>query len=64
MDMMTSFGATRYPLFSAIWIKTVLTEIFRIAGAAAIWTVTLPFAAVAVLCVTAWDTMRSGQPSM
>ena len=58
MDM-ASFGATRYPSFSANWIKTVLAEILRAAGAAAIWMVTLPFAAVAVLCLTAWDTMRS-----
>ncbi len=59
MDMMATFGATRYSLFSANWIKTVLGEILRVAGAAAIWMVTLPFAALAVLCVAAWDTMHA-----
>lgn len=58
MDMMTSLKTAQYPMFSVKWLKAVLAETLRAAGAALIWIITLTCAAFTMLCVTAWDAMR------
>lgn len=55
---MTSLKTAQYPMFSVKWLKAVLAETLRAAGAALIWIITLTCAAFTMLCVTAWDAMR------
>ena len=58
MDMMTSFRPQQYPTFSERWLSVMLAETLRAFSSAVIWLVTLPFAALAMGCVMAWDAVR------
>lgn len=63
---MTSFRPQHYPAFSERWLMVMLAEIFRAFSSAMVWLVTLPFAALAMGCVMAWDAVRGpreAQPS-
>ena len=57
--MSTTYPQSALPSrpFGSSELKAALLEPFLILGVSAFWIVTLPFAAVALLCVKIWDAL-------
>ena len=58
---MNSFRPQQYPAFSERWLTVMLAETFRAFSSAVVWLVTLPFAALALGCVMAWDAVHGSR---
>ncbi len=54
-----SHSALPTPSTGSTQLKSILLEPLLIVGACAFWLVTLPFAAVSMLCLNLWDTAVS-----
>ncbi|HEY1769321.1 MAG TPA: hypothetical protein VGG02_03600 [Chthoniobacterales bacterium] len=57
--MITTYSNTSLESEPSFDIKAILAEPFLVVGSAAFWLITLPLAAVAVICVRGWDALSN-----